>query len=91
MTGKIEIYVGNLPPQVNAGQLSELFQHYGKVTAVRIITDKFSGLPRGFGFVEMPERDEAVLAIANLAGRDFHGGKLDVREALTKSHIKGND
>ena len=84
----MEIYVGNLPSQVNTSQLTALFQQYGKVTAARMITDKFSGVSRGFGFVAMPEREEAVGAISAIAGQEFQGKMLDVREALTQSHYK---
>lgn len=84
----MEIYVGNLPSQVDIDQIAALFQQFGKVTKVRIVTDKFSGLSRGFGFVIMPEDHEAASAITSLAGKDFLGSKLDVREALTQSRIK---
>jgi len=54
-------------------------------------SSRFSGLSRGFGFVVMPEMDEAVMAINIIAGQGFHGMKLDVREALTKSRMKNRD
>lgn len=84
----MEIFVGNLPPQVNTSQLIALFQQYGTVIAGRIITDKFSGLSRGFGFVIMPERDEALSAITAVSGKEFHGNKLNAGAALTQSRMR---
>ena len=64
------IYVGNLPYNTTGDDLVELFQSYGTVTSGQVIIDKFSGRSRGFGFVEMPNDDEAQTAIDALNGSD---------------------
>ena len=62
----MNIYVGTLPNSVNENDLRELFQAFGQVSTAAVIKDKFSGESRGFGFVEMPNREEAEKAIAAL-------------------------
>ena len=79
----MEIFVGNLPPQVDSDQLQDLFRLYGNVSAARVIVDKFSGLSRGFGFVTMPDDDEAIVAIKATNGQDFQGSKLKVEQSRT--------
>jgi RNA recognition motif-containing protein len=77
----MNIYVGNLSRFVTEEALRNLFAGFGQVTTVRLIKDKFSGEPRGFGFVEMPNNEEAEKAIAALNGSDFEGQSLKVNEA----------
>ncbi len=77
----MNIYVGNLPFSVTEDDLRTTFQTYGTVEKAAIITDKMSGQPRGFGFVEMPNRDEAVKAIEGLNGKDLKGRNIKVNEA----------
>lgn len=77
----MNIYVGNLPPSVSEDTLRSLFAAYGQISSVRIIKDKFSGQPRGFGFVEMPDNSEAENAIAQLNGAELEGSRLRVNEA----------
>ncbi len=77
----MNIYVGNLSFQVTEDDLRTAFQAYGTVEKAAIITDKMSGQPRGFGFVEMPNKDEAVKAISGLNGKDLKGRNLKVNEA----------
>jgi len=74
------IYVGNLPFTANEGEVNELFSQYGTVETVRLITDRDTGRPRGFGFVEMDE-EGADQAIQALDGKDFGGRNLRVNEA----------
>lgn len=74
------IYVGNLPFRTTRYELKELFQPYGKVHAVRIMINKATRKPRGYGFVEMP-RDDAAKAIAQLDGTSFIGRNLKISEA----------
>ncbi len=74
------IYVGNLPFNASENQLHDLFSHYGTITSVRLITDRETGRPRGFGFVEMPN-DEATAAIEALNGYDLEGRPLRINEA----------
>jgi RNA recognition motif-containing protein len=77
----MNIYVGNLPFSVTEDDLRATFQAFGTVEKAAIITDKMSGQPRGFGFVEMPNRDEAVKAIEGLNGKDLKGRNIKVNEA----------
>jgi RNA recognition motif-containing protein len=75
------IYVGGLPFSANDEQLSAVFAAHGSVTSAKVITDKFSGQSRGFGFVEMANDTEALAAIEKLNGSDMEGRKLTVNEA----------
>lgn len=77
----ISIYVGNLPYDATAEQLVELFKQYGEVHRASLVNDRETGRPRGFGFVEMPNRDEADKAIEALGGGEFLGRPLTVNEA----------
>jgi RNA recognition motif-containing protein len=81
----INIYVGNLSFDTNEDQLKELFESYGQVESATIISDKFTGRPRGFGFVKMPEREEGLRAIQELDARDFMGRSLKVNEARPRT------
>jgi RNA recognition motif-containing protein len=75
------LYVGNLPYSVTELDLRELFSGLGTVTDAKIITDRETGRPRGFGFVEMSSDDEARKAIEELNGRDVQGRQVAVKEA----------
>jgi RNA recognition motif-containing protein len=74
------IYVGNLSFDASEEDVRELFQQYGEVHSVKLITDRQTGRPRGFGFVEM-DQDEADAAIEALDGKDFGGRRLKVNMA----------
>jgi RNA recognition motif-containing protein len=76
-----KIYVGGLPYSATEEQLSELFGTHGHVESARVITDKFTGQSRGFGFVEMSSAEEAKAAIAALNGTQMGGRTLTVNEA----------
>ncbi len=77
-----KLYVGNLPFQANENELQDFFAGAGvKVTAVNVIRDRFSGEPRGFGFVEIGSDEDAERAIQTLNGQEFLGRKLVVNEA----------
>jgi RNA recognition motif-containing protein len=80
----MDIYVGNLAYGASDEDLRGLFENYGNVTSARVILDRFSGRSRGFGFVEMPNRDEAQSAIEQTNGRDFMGRPLRVNESRPK-------
>lgn len=73
----MNIYVGNLSYEVEDYDLKGIFESYGKVTSVKIITDKYTGRSKGFGFVEMDNKDEAEKAI-----KELNGGKLENREII---------
>jgi RNA recognition motif-containing protein len=77
----MNIYVGNLSFNLTEDDLRTAFSAFGTVEKAAIITDKMSGQSRGFGFVEMPNREEAVKAIENLNGKDLKGRNLKVNEA----------
>ncbi len=77
----MNIYVGNLSFTVTEDDLRGAFQAFGTVEKAAIITDKMTGQPRGFGFVEMPNKDEAVKAISGLNGKDLKGRNIKVNEA----------
>src|SRR5262247_4052952 len=76
-----KLFVGNLSFQATEEDLRELFAQSGTVETVRIITDQFTGRPRGFGFVEMGSKEEATKAIEMLNGRLFRDRNLVVDEA----------
>jgi|SRR5215471_4199061 len=76
-----KVYVGGLPFSVTDGQLQEIFGAYGTVESVRVISDKFTGQSRGFGFVEMGSGSEAQKAISALNGTQLEGRTLTVNEA----------
>jgi cold-inducible RNA-binding protein len=77
----INIYVGNVPFQTSEDQLRELFEQYGRVEQAKIIVDRATGRSKGFGFVEMSEREEGLKAIEELDSQDFMGRTLRVNEA----------
>lgn len=78
------IYVGNCPYDVTEDQLRDLFAAYGEVEKVNIITDRDTGRPRGFAFVEMTEASAAEAAIKGVNGTDLGGRALNVNEARPK-------
>jgi RNA recognition motif-containing protein len=80
----MDIYVGNLPYGVDDQQLQELFEQHGNVTSARVIVDKMSGDSKGFGFVEMPDKTEALAAIEATNEQDFNGRNLRVNESQPK-------
>lgn len=77
----MNIYVGNLPLTAKEDDLREVFEEFGQVTSVKIITDKYTGDSRGFGFVEMPDYSEANSAISELDGKELKGKNLKVNKA----------
>ena len=85
----MNIYVGNLPFETTEEDLVTAFSPYGTVDVARVITDRYSGRSRGFGFVEMPNDEEATKAINELSGRDFSGRALTVNEARPRSDSGG--
>jgi RNA recognition motif-containing protein len=76
-----KIYVGNLGFSVNNEDLKAKFEHYGSVSSANVIIDRDSGRSKGFGFVEMNEKSEAMKAISELNGSDFQGRQMNVSEA----------
>src|ERR1700733_14156728 len=78
------IFVGNLSFKTTQEDLLATFSQYGTVERVNIITDRDTGQPRGFAFVEMPDKREAETAISQLNGADLNGRTLNVNEARPK-------
>lgn len=87
MTSKI--YVGGLPYSATDEKLNELFSPYGTVESARVITDRFTGQSRGFGFVEMGSADEAQKAISALNSTQLDGRTLTVNEAKPQERRSG--
>ncbi len=79
-----KIYVGNLSFNTTEEELRQLFEQHGSVSSVAVITDRETGRPRGFAFVEMGDGDSAATAISRLDGREFGGRALRVNEAAAR-------
>ena len=79
--GPIEIYVGNLSYDLTEDQLRKEFEAYGKVNSARIITNRYNGKSKGFGFVHMPNRAEVDAAVKALSDKEILGRKLKCNEA----------
>ena len=81
----MNIYVGNMSFDTTEDQLRQAFEGFGEVSTVNIIKDKYTGEPRGFGFVEMSDKDAAMAAISGLNGQDLNGRTLNVNEAKPRT------
>ncbi len=77
----LNIHVGNLAREVTEEELRRTFEPFGQVAAVRIVTDRYSGVSKGFGFVEMSDKAEAQAAIEGLNMKELAERTLDVSEA----------
>jgi cold-inducible RNA-binding protein len=84
-----KLFVGNLPFSATEDELRSLFGPYGEVQEVRIMTDRDTGKPRGFAFVEMVQDEDATKAIDGLNGKEFEGRALTVNEARPKPERSG--
>jgi len=84
-----KIYVGGLPYATTDAQLQEIFSVHGTVESARVITDKFTGRSRGFGFAEMASSEDAQKAIQALNGTDLDGRNLTVNEARPQEKRSG--
>jgi cold-inducible RNA-binding protein len=82
----VNIYVGNLAHEITEDSLREAFEAFGQVESVNIIKDRFSGESRGFGFVEMPSKQEAEKAIEEMNGKDLMGRAVNVNEARPRTN-----
>ncbi len=85
-----KLYVGGLPYSTTEQQLSELFSQQGSVTSAKVISDKFTGQSRGFGFVEMATGEEAQKAITALNGTQMDGRTITVNEARPQEKRTGS-
>ncbi len=84
----MKIYVGNMPFSMSESQTRDLFEEFGEVDSVNVITDRETGRPRGFAFVEMQD-DDARKAISALHEREVEGRKLNVNEARPRENRGG--
>ena len=84
-----KLYVGNLAYSVTQQELADLFAQAGKVESAVVVTDKFSGQSRGFGFVEMADPTEAATAIQKLNDVDLKGRKIKIDEARSTGGPRG--
>ena len=80
----MDIFVGSLSFKLKESELREAFEKFGTVSSAKIIIDKITRQSKGFGFVEMPDEDEARLAISNLNGAEMYGRPLVVNESQKK-------
>jgi len=86
----VKIHMGNLSRDVTEDELRQEFEAFGKVGSVTIVKDRYSGQPRGFGFVEMPTKAEAHAAITGLNGKTLGDRTLNVSEARPRSDTRGS-
>lgn len=85
----MNIYAGNLSWNLKDQDLQNLFAQHGEVTSAKIVTDKFTGRSKGFGFVEMPNDDQANAAITALNGTEVDGRSIVVNESRPKPEGSG--
>jgi RNA recognition motif-containing protein len=85
----MKIYAGNLQYAMSEDELQKIFEEYGEVTSVKIITDKYSGRSKGFGFVEMPNDTEAQQAIEQLNGLEIKDRAMTVNQSIERK--EGDD
>ncbi len=81
----MNIYVGNLSYSVTSDDLRKAFEQFGEVSSANVITDKFTGQSKGFGFVEMPNKSNGEAAIKGMDGQDLKGRSIRVNEARPRT------
>jgi RNA recognition motif-containing protein len=86
----MKIFITGLPLEVGEDELTAVFGDFGPVKSLRIIKDRETGQSRGFGFVEMPNDDEAREAIKRMNGGDYNGNRIKVAEAQEKPGTGGS-
>jgi len=84
----MNIYVGSLSFRMKEDELRKAFEEFGEVDSARIISDKYSGRSKGFGFVEMPNDAEAKKAIEELNGKEISGRKIIVNESVERERTE---
>ena len=85
MKSLMRLFVANIESKVSETDLNKLFSVYGKVASVKIITDRATGSPKGFGYIDMPNDNEAQLAIDNIHEKEMAGRQLAVAQAKPKT------
>lgn len=84
----MDIYVGQLPYNVNESELKDLFTEFGEIGTINLVMDRFSGRSKGFGFVEMPNNSEADVAIKALNRTMFKGREIKVNQVQKQKRDK---
>ena len=84
----MNIYVGQLPHSVTENELKELFAEFGEIESVNLIMDRYSGNPKGFGFIDMPNNSEADTAIKALNKSTFNGKEIKVNQVQKQRRDK---
>jgi RNA recognition motif-containing protein len=84
----MNIYVGNISRESSENEIKQVFEEYGEVTSINILKDKFTGVSKGFGFVEMPNKEQAENAIKNLDGQRINGRAINVAFAKPRTDSK---
>lgn len=85
----MNIYVGNLPKTITEDAVRDVFAEYGEVAEVKLIKDQYSGELRGFGFIEMPSKEDAQKAIQAVDGSELNGNTLIANEARPRKEGSG--
>jgi RNA recognition motif-containing protein len=85
----MNIYVGNIGAGVTEEDIQKAFAEFGEVSLVNLLKDRYTNEPRGFGFVEMPAKAEAIEAIKQMDGKEMGGKRLIVNEARPKTERRG--
>ncbi|MCK4894187.1 MAG: RNA-binding protein [Calditrichia bacterium] len=85
----MNIYVGNLASDVTDDELRQTFEEHGEVSSAAVLKDRYTGESRGFGFVEMQSKSEAIEAIKQVDGKEIKGKRLIVNEARPKPDRRG--
>jgi len=84
----MKIFIANLPHKLEEAELKTMLTQFGQVASVKLITDLETGKRKGFGFVEMPVRDQAKAAITALNEKEVYGRKISLKEAVEKNEPK---
>jgi RNA recognition motif-containing protein len=85
----MNIYVGQLPGNVNEKELRELFTEFGEIASINLVIDRYSGRPKDFGFVDMPDNSQADKAIKALNRSIFNGKEIKVNQVQVQRGKKG--
>ena len=87
----MKLFIANLPHKLEETELKTMLTQFGQVASVKLITDKETGKKKGFGFIEMPVREQAQSAIAALHDKEMYGRKIALSEAVEKPQEKRSD
>ncbi|NJK86492.1 MAG: RNA-binding protein [Bacteroidales bacterium] len=82
----MKLYIGNLDEKIQDNHLHEAFSEFGKVSSAKVIMDRYTNKSRGFGFIEMPDEEEAVSVIKRVNGSTWEGKVIVVKKAIAKEN-----